>query len=127
MSSPRAPYVYKLMPLSDWASMERDGLFDGSPHDKGDGFMHFSDGAEVSQTARLYYKGTVALLKIDVAKIGPELEMRWDYVAERSTYFPHMFAVGSAPVRLLMAAVVAATVLEASPNGEPIVPGELIS
>ena len=114
MSSPRAPYVYKLMTPSDWASMQRDGFFDGSPHDKGDGFMHFSDAAEVPLTARLYYKGTVALLKIDVAKLGPEVEMRWDYVAERSTYFPHMFAVpvgeGSGaptPTRLLMAAVVA--------------------
>ena len=84
--------IYKIVPLADW--MAASGDYDGSAHDKADGFLHFSTAAQLAETLRRYYAGAGAgdlmLVAVDAAACGPAL--RWEHSASRGEDFPHLYA-----------------------------------
>jgi uncharacterized protein (DUF952 family) len=84
--------IYKIAHADDWAAAERAGRFEGSAHDKQDGFLHFSTGAQLAETLRLYYAGqdNLMLAAVDAAALGAAL--KWEHAPSRGEDFPHLFA-----------------------------------
>ena len=84
--------IYKIATAADWSEAERVGRFDGSAHDKADGFIHFSTASQLAETLRLYYAGQdgLLLIAVDDGVLGPAL--KWEHAPSRGEDFPHLFA-----------------------------------
>ena len=83
--------IFKVATAADWAEAERAGHFDGSAHDKADGFLHFSTASQLAETLRLYYAGqdVLVLAAVDAALLGAGL--KWEHAPSRGEDFPHLF------------------------------------
>jgi len=83
--------IFKIATAADWGEAERAGRFDGSAHDKADGFIHFSTAPQLAETLRLYYAGQndILLIAVDEAMLGPAL--KWEHAPSRGEDFPHLF------------------------------------
>lgn len=83
--------IFKIATAADWAEAERVGHFDGSAHDKADGFLHFSTGPQLAETMRLYYarQDGLVLAAVDAAALGAAL--KWEHAPSRGEDFPHLF------------------------------------
>jgi len=106
----RDAIIYKILQQSEWAEMQVKKFFDGSAHDKRDGFIHLSTAAQLQGTLDKHYRGgdVVILLAIkfeDVADI-----VKWE-VSRGGAEFPHIY--GSLP----LTAVVEHRVLSPDPEG----------
>lgn len=85
------PLIYKICPAALWAEAERSGRFDGAPVDLADGYIHFSTGAQLAETAAKHFAGQEGLLLIAVAdsRLGDALR----YEPSRGgALFPHLYA-----------------------------------
>jgi len=87
--SPHAP-IYKLLPRDLWLEAEERGRFEGSAVDAADGFIHFSTGAQLRETARRHFAGErhLVLVAVDPATLGPAL--RWER-SRGGDLFPHLY------------------------------------
>lgn len=83
--------VYKIAPRPLWEAAEATGVFAGASIDFEDGFIHLSSGAQVKETARLYFAGQTDLLLIavDTAAVGDAL--KWE-ASRGGDLFPHLYA-----------------------------------
>jgi uncharacterized protein (DUF952 family) len=84
------PIIYKILPDSMWRDAERGGTFRGSPVDVHDGFIHFSTGAQVAETAAKHFAGQsdLVLLRVDAAALGARL--KWE-PSRGGALFPHLY------------------------------------
>ncbi len=85
------PLIYKIVPAKLWRDAEAKGVFEGSPVDLADGFIHFSTAAQARETAAKHFAGQEDLLfvAIDPAKLGEALH----YEPSRGgALFPHLYA-----------------------------------
>jgi uncharacterized protein (DUF952 family) len=87
--------IYKICPRALWRAAEASGRFDGSPIDLADGYIHFSSGAQVRETAARYFAGErdLLLIAVDPAALGDKL--RWE-PSRGGALFPHLY--GSLPL-----------------------------
>jgi uncharacterized protein (DUF952 family) len=81
--------IYKICPADLWAQAERTGVFEGSPHDKADGFIHFSVARQVPGTLAKYYAGQDGLLLIAINESG--LTGLIYEPARGGVLFPHLY------------------------------------
>ena len=83
--------IYKICPEALWREAEAAGTFRGAPVDLADGFIHFSTGEQVRETAAKHFAGQTDLLlvSIDDARLGPEL--KWE-PSRGGALFPHLYA-----------------------------------
>ena len=88
--SGRVRVVYKICPASAWREAERRGAFRGSPDDLRDGFIHFSTGPQVAETARKHFFGQTGLflIAVDAGALGEAL--RWER-SRNDELFPHLY------------------------------------
>ena len=109
--------IYKIAPAALWREAEAAGVFVGSPVDLKDGFIHFSDAAQVRETAARYFDGEadLVLAAIDASKLGPAL--RWE-ASRGGALFPHLYAP------LQMSAVVSVKSLPVGADGHHIFPDD---
>lgn len=85
------PLIYKICPETLWLEAEATGRFAGAPVDLADGFIHFSTGAQVRETAARHFAGQdgLLLIAVDDAKLGSALR----YEPSRGgALFPHLYA-----------------------------------
>ncbi len=85
------PLIYKICPEALWRDAEMAGRFEGAPVDLADGFIHFSTGAQLSETAARHFSGQTGLLLIafDASRLGEALR----YEPSRGgALFPHLHA-----------------------------------
>lgn len=84
-------FIYKIVPASLWRSAEEAGRFDGAPVDLKDGYIHFSTGAQVRETAARHFKGQddLLLVAVDETKLGEALRYE---VSRGGALFPHLYA-----------------------------------
>jgi uncharacterized protein (DUF952 family) len=111
--------VYKIVPAGLWAAAEAAGRFDGAPVDAADGFIHFSTGAQVAETAARHFAGGADLLivSVDAAALGAALV----YEPSRGgALFPHLY--GPLP----LAAVTAVRPLPLGPDGRHAFPPDVL-
>lgn len=87
--SPHAP-IYKLLSRDLWLEAEERGRFDGSEVDLKDGFIHFSTGGQLRETARRHFAGArgLVLVAVDPATLGTSL--RWE-ASRGGDLFPHLY------------------------------------
>lgn len=112
------PVIYKLCPTPLWREAVAVGVFHGMPIDSQDGYIHFSTGAQVKETARLHFAGQkdLVLVAVDAERLGDALR----YEASRGgDLFPHLYAP------LDLAAVLWVKPLPLGPDGGHVFPDEL--
>jgi uncharacterized protein (DUF952 family) len=83
--------IYKICPENLWRSAEKAGLFEGAPIDTQDGYLHFSTGKQVYETAARHFAGQdgLLLIAIDADALGSALR----YEPSRGgDLFPHLYA-----------------------------------
>ena len=83
--------IYKIVPATLWQDARETGEFKGAPIDLNDGFIHFSTGEQVKETAALYFAGQHGLLlvAVDAEKLGQALVYE---TSRGGALFPHLFA-----------------------------------
>ena len=81
--------IYKILSVADWAAAQQAGRFDGSADDRRDGFIHFSDGEQVTGTAAKYFAGQsgLVLLTVDPGRLA---DLRWEK-SRGDALFPHLY------------------------------------
>ena len=83
--------IYKICPALLWQTAEKAGSFAGAPIDVQDGYLHFSTGKQVRETAAKHFAGQndLLLIAIDADSLGPALR----YEPSRGgDLFPHLYA-----------------------------------
>ena len=82
--------IFKIVPRAEWEAASGD--YHGSAHDRADGFLHFSTGAQLAESLRRYYAGQndLMLIAVDPTALGDAL--KWEYSASRGEDFPHLYA-----------------------------------
>lgn len=107
--------IYKIMAAGEWAAAQAVGVYEGSAHDRRDGFIHFSTAAQAAETAAKHFAGQadLVLLAVDPASLGGAL--KWE-PSRGGALFPHLYAP------LPAAAVVDAVALPLGPDGRHAFP-----
>lgn len=84
--------IYKIFRDTEWHDFVAAGETAGAPVDLADGFVHFSTGAQVAETARKHFAGAegLMLLACDSAALGPAL--KWE-PSRGGALFPHLYRV----------------------------------
>lgn len=83
--------IYKILPQALWSDAVISGSFKGSPLDLKDGFIHFSTGDQVRETAAKHFAGVADLVLVAVEDdvLGTALE--WE-PSRGGALFPHLYA-----------------------------------
>jgi uncharacterized protein (DUF952 family) len=83
--------IFKIVPCADWLAAEREGRFEGSEHDRRDGFLHFSTASQLTETLARHYAemDDLWLLAVDETNLGSDL--KWEFSNSRSERFPHLY------------------------------------
>lgn len=81
--------IYKICPEEIWRAAEAQGEFTGSGIDLTDGFIHFSTGDHVAETAFLHFNGVTGLVLVAVDPDG--LKLVWEE-SRGGKLFPHLYA-----------------------------------
>lgn len=82
--------IYKIFRPTEWEDFEASGVFDGSPDDKRDGFIHCSTAEQAPATAQRYFSGEPRLVigVLDAEDLGDAV--RWE-PASNGQLFPHVY------------------------------------
>ena len=91
--------IYKIVAADVWAAAKNEGVFAGAPVDLADGFIHFSDAAQVRETAARHFAGQAGLLLVafEAAALSP---LKWE-ASRGGALFPHLY--GPLPVEAVLA------------------------
>lgn len=83
--------IYKILRREEWLRLSADGVFQGSPIDLHDGYIHFSSADQVTETLARHFAGDteLVLLAVDSDAVGDSL--RWE-VSRGGALFPHLYA-----------------------------------
>jgi uncharacterized protein (DUF952 family) len=84
-----AGLVFKIVPRTEWAAVT--DAYDGSAHDRADGFLHFSTRAQLPETLKRNYVGQddLLLVAVEAKKLGAAL--KWEHAPSRGEDFPHLY------------------------------------
>ncbi len=82
--------IYHMCRLAEWQAAVAADAYPGSSQDQSDGFIHFSTGSQVEESARRHRAGQdgLVLLAVDAATLGDGL--RWEE-ARNGQLFPHLY------------------------------------
>jgi len=86
----RDAIIYKILRQSEWESLQRDGSFTGSVHDKRDGFIHMSTRAQLQGTLDKHYTQGDVVILIAVRLADIESDVKWE-VSRGGAEFPHIY------------------------------------
>jgi uncharacterized protein (DUF952 family) len=87
--------IYHICLAEEWNSAKLSGRYSGSSQDKMDGFIHFSSGQQVIESAEKHRFGqdNLILLEVNSQKLG--INLKWE-LSRNSEKFPHLY--GDLPV-----------------------------
>jgi uncharacterized protein (DUF952 family) len=82
--------IYKILENTEWDAAKAANAFHGSALDLQDGFIHFSTGAQVRETAKKYFSNRphLLLLAVEVSALGDAL--KWER-SRGGALFPHLY------------------------------------
>ncbi len=91
--------IYHMCRMTEWQAAVAGGVYAGSAQDKADGFIHFSTGAQIEESARRHRAGQdgLVLLVVDSVRLGEAL--RWEE-SRGGQSFPHLY--GQMPLTAVM-------------------------
>ena len=83
-------FIFKIIYKEEWQKAKQTGTYNGSDKDKKDGFIHFSEEDQVSETLKKYYqkKENLILLKVNAFKLE---NLFWEQVSNGDMY-PHLYS-----------------------------------
>lgn len=87
--------IYKIVGLEEWRAAEAAGAFEGSAVDRADGYIHFSEAAQLRETARKHFAGRDDLLLVTIDADRLEPQPVWE-ASRGGALFPHLY--GPLPV-----------------------------
>lgn len=87
--------IYKILRTDEWLRLSADGVFDGSPVDLQDGYLHFSGAEQLNETLGRYFADEAEVVVLAVDGDGVSDSLRWE-VSRGGALFPHLYA----PLRL---------------------------
>ncbi len=81
--------IYKIFRAEEFKAFEAAGRTRGSPDDVRDGFIHFSTGEQVAETASRHFRGEagLVLLCVDAGPLADSL--KWE-PSRGGALFPHL-------------------------------------
>ena len=82
--------IYKIFRGSEWAALTDRGATFGAPIDLEDGYIHFSDAAQVAETAAKHFAGVTGLVLVAIEADALGAELRWE-VSRGGATFPHPY------------------------------------
>jgi uncharacterized protein (DUF952 family) len=106
--------IYHMCLRAEWELAVQSGVYGGSSQDGADGFIHFSTGAQVPESARKHRAGQKDLVLLAVATEALGEALRWES-SRGGALFPHLYGV------LPISAVRCAVELPLGPDGVPLV------
>jgi uncharacterized protein (DUF952 family) len=82
--------IYKILTTDEWQAAQAAGVFYGSAVDRRDGFIHFSSGLQIKETAERHFSGQhgLVLLSVEADDLGSEL--KWE-PSRGGDLFPHLY------------------------------------
>jgi uncharacterized protein (DUF952 family) len=82
--------IYHMCRAEEWAAAVNSGTYRGSSQDLADGFIHFSTGAQIVESARRHRAGQDGLLlvAVDAGRLGERL--KWE-PSRGGDLFPHLY------------------------------------
>lgn len=107
--------IFKILSKTQWEAAALDGVYTGSPVDHADGFIHFSTGGQMRETAARHFAGQAGLVLVsfDDSAFGDKLV----YEPSRGgDLFPHLFGSVQTSLALAVAA------LPLGPDGRHVFP-----
>jgi uncharacterized protein (DUF952 family) len=110
--------IYTLVRGIDWQAAERAGAYTGSADDRRDGFLHFSNAAQLRASAAKHRAGEADLVLVEVEAAACGEALRWEPAAggSRPGLFPHLY--GALP----LSAVRSVTALPLGADGAHVFP-----
>jgi len=110
--------IYKIADRGEFEAAMATGLFHGAAVDRADGFIHFSNAAQLRETGRRHFAGRddLVLAAIDATLLGDALRHE---KSRGGDLFPHLY--GPLPA----AAVVWVTPLQRDAGGALTFPGDI--
>ena len=84
--------IYKIFRAPEWANLRAQGETKGAPVDVADGFVHFSNAAQVHETAAKHFTGEDGLLLLAVEAESLGAALKWE-PSRGGALFPHLYRV----------------------------------
>lgn len=91
MTETNPEFIYKITTLALWNDVGTNGVLEGMPIDKADGYMHFSTADQLRETLRLHFKGQTDLMLLSVRTQDVEGDLKWE-PSRGGELFPHLYA-----------------------------------
>jgi uncharacterized protein (DUF952 family) len=82
--------IFKILTEAEWRAFQREGVFEGAPVDRADGFIHFSTAAQAPETAAKHFagRGDLVLAAVDADSVDDAL--KWE-PSRGGALFPHLY------------------------------------
>jgi uncharacterized protein (DUF952 family) len=82
--------IYHVCKAEEWEAARRAGQYAGSSQDRADGFIHFSNAAQVVESVAKHRAGQdgLVILEVDVPGLGAAL--KWE-ASRGGALFPHLY------------------------------------
>ena len=83
-------FIFKVIDKEEWQKAKQSGIYNGSDKDKKDGYIHFSEEDQVSETLKKYFqnKKNLILLKVNAFKLE---HLLWEQASNGDMY-PHLYS-----------------------------------
>jgi uncharacterized protein (DUF952 family) len=85
-----AMMIYKIFRAAEWQALVAAGETAGAPVDLADGYIHFSTGAQVVETAAKHFAGAEELVLAAVDADALVNALRWE-PSRDGALFPHLY------------------------------------
>src|SRR5438477_13057951 len=83
--------LYKIVREDEWKTAQKAGVFEGSPDDVRDGFIHFSDESQLRETGAKHFANDAGLLLLTVQDDDVP-GFKWE-VSRGGVKFPYLYGV----------------------------------
>lgn len=85
-----AALIYHLARAPEWAVAEQSGIYHGAAEDRRDGFLHFSAGEHIRESAARHRSGEAGLLVVEVRAADLGEALKWE-ISRNGIAFPHLY------------------------------------
>ncbi len=83
--------IFKICTIELWDEAQKAGIFSGAPVDHQDGYIHFSTGRQLAETAAKHFADQSDLLLLTIAAHSLGEDLKWE-PSRNGDLFPHLYA-----------------------------------
>lgn len=84
--------AWKILSVADWKLLLAEGVYQGSPVDLADGYIHLSAADQLQATASKHYAGKDGLMLVEVDLDAISDDVVWQ-PSRGGALFPHIYGV----------------------------------